>query len=104
MPEKDPLTYDILTWGWVLLLSVWGGVVNFMRKVRDGETKLFKITELIGEVATSGFVGVLTFLLCESTDTDRLVSAVLVGVSGHMGAKTIKLLEMLVENKIGKPE
>lgn len=101
MPEKDPLTYDLLTWGWVLILSVWGGVVNFMKKLRDGDTRLFKLTELIGEIATSGFVGVLTFMLCESTDIDRMMEAVLVGISGHMGAKTIRFFELFFESRLG---
>ena len=101
MPEKTPLSYDLFTWGWVLLLAVWGGCVNFWRRLRDGETRLFKITELIGEITTSGFVGVLTFLICESTETDRLISAVLVGVSGHMGAKTIRFFELFFESKLG---
>lgn len=101
MPEKTPLSYDIFTWGWVLFLAAWGGCVNFWRRVKDGETRLFKITELIGEITTSGFVGVLTFLICESTETDRLVTAVLVGISGHMGAKTIRFFELLFESKLG---
>ena len=27
MPEKDPTTYPLITYAWVLLLSSWGGVV-----------------------------------------------------------------------------
>ena len=102
MPDKDPLAYDILTWGWVIFLAVWGGVVNFLRKVRDGESRKFNFTELIGEICTSGFVGVMTFLLCEAASTDQLLTAVLVGISGHMGAKAIRFLELVVEKRIGQ--
>ena len=39
MPEKDPTTYSLLTYGWVLVLSGWGGIVNFLRKRKSGESR-----------------------------------------------------------------
>lgn len=101
MPDKDPLSYTALEYGWVLFLACWGGCVNFWQRLKEGKTRAFKIVELMGEIFTSGFVGVLTFLICESTETDRLVSAVLVGISGHMGAKTIRFFEVFFETKFG---
>lgn len=35
--EKDPSSYSLITYAWVMLLSVWGGVVNFIRRVRTGQ-------------------------------------------------------------------
>jgi hypothetical protein len=44
----------------------------------------------------------MTFLLCEAAATDQLLTAVLVGISGHMGAKAIRFLEMVFEKRIGQ--
>ena len=91
--EKDPTSYSILTYSWVLGLSMVGGFVSFMRKLKEGKVRAYNLTELIGEIVTAGFTGVLTFWLCEAAEIDPLVSAALVGISGHMGSRAILHLE-----------
>lgn len=99
MPEKDPTTFGLITYAWVLLLSGWGGIVSWLRKRRDGVIRPFNITELVGEIVTSGFAGVLTFWLCEAAGIDRLVTAAMVGISGHMGSRAIFQMEQWAESK-----
>lgn len=97
MPEKDPFNYTLLTYAWIFMLSMWGGVVSFFQKVRDGKTRASNIMEFFGELSTSAFVGLATFYLCEFSDVDRLLTAVFVAVSGHMGTKAVFLLEQFAE-------
>lgn len=99
MPEKDPTSYSLLTYAWVFLLSILGGVVNFMRKLQEGHTRAFNIIEFIGEIVTSAFAGVITFWLCENAQLAPLVTAALVGVSGHAGSRAIFLLEDFMKSK-----
>lgn len=101
MPEKDPSNYPLLTYAWVLCLAALGGAVNFARKLKSGTTRVFNITEFVGELMTSGFAGLLTFWLCEAADFNRLVSAVLIGISGHMGSRAIFKIEKWAEEKFG---
>lgn len=101
MPEKDPTNYSMITYLWVIVLSAWGGTVNFMRKRKSGEARPFNIAELTGEVFTSGFAGVLTFWLCEAAGISPLITAALVGISGHMGGRAIFRLERWAEARFG---
>lgn len=93
MPEKDPTSYSLLTYGWVVVLSISGGIVSFMRKVNEGQARRINLAELFGEIFTSGFTGLLTFWLCEAGEVDPLISAVMIGVSGHMGSRALMQLE-----------
>ncbi len=93
MPEKDPSTYTLLTYAWVIILAAWGGAVNFINKVRKGEARACNLAEFIGEIVTSGFAGVLTFWLCEAADINPLITAALIGISGHLGSRAIFLME-----------
>ena len=102
MPEKDPLNYSIITYSWVLLLSAWGGLVNFLNKRQAGAVKPFNLTEFIGDLMTSSFSGIITFYLCEASNLDKLASAVLIGISGHMGSRAIFHIEKLIEKKFEK--
>lgn len=93
MPQNDPANYSLITYVWVLLLSIWGGVVNFIQKVRRGESHRWSITELIGEIVIAGFAGIITFYLCEASGIDKLITAAMVGISGHMGSRAIFMME-----------
>lgn len=100
MPEKDPSSYSLLTYAWVIVLSIWGGAVNFYQKVKAGDARPFNFVEFIGEICTSGFAGVITFYLCEAGNFSPLMTAAMVGIAGHMGGRAIFQLERLVATKI----
>lgn len=97
--EKDPTSYSLLTYAWVFLLSILGGVVNFMRKLHEGHVRAFNIIEFIGELVTSAFAGIITFWLCEHAQFAPLITAALVGVSGHAGSRAIFMLEEFLKAK-----
>lgn len=101
MPEKDPSNYAYATYAWVLFLSFVGGAVSFFQKLKMGIARSFNLTEFIGELVTSGFSGVLTFWLCGAADINGNVTAVLVGISGHMGSRAIFIIERILEQRLG---
>lgn len=104
MIDKDPTSYELLTYLWVVALSGWGGVANYIRKVRTGQAERFSFMEIVGEIVISAFAGVLTFWLCELSGFQPLLTAALVGVSGHMGSRAIGLLEDKFKKKMGVRE
>ena len=57
--------------------------------------------ELIGEIATSAFAGLITFWLCEAAQLDPLVTAALVGISGHMGSRALYQFERWAQTRLG---
>ena len=101
--EKTIYSFTLLTYLWVILLSVWGGAVNYINKVKSGATNRFNLTELIGDIFTSGFVGLLTFWLCQAAGFNPLVTAACVGISGHMGARAVWAFERYMTLKMGLP-
>lgn len=102
MPEKEITNYSILTYGWVVLVSMWGGVVSFLRKHNDAVVRPFNLIEMIGELLTSGFIGVITFWLCEWSGTPPLLSAAMIGISGHMGSRGLYQFERWMTSKYAR--
>lgn len=100
MPNNDLFNNfkDYLPFGWMIGLSFWGGIAGYLRKVKQGS--VFSFTELVGELFISGFVGVLTFLLCQSAQLNTLLTAAMVGISGHMGSRAIFMIEKIVESRL----
>lgn len=98
-PPKSPEDYAWFTYLWVFGLSGLGGFVAFLRKVKAGHARAWNFAEFCGEVATSAFAGLLTFFLCENSHISPLMTAALVGISGHMGSRALFQLERFFTNK-----
>lgn len=100
MHDGGPEQYPLLTYSWVFALSLWGGLVSFWRKVREGHARCFNLAEFIGELATSVLVGLITFWLAESAHINQVTTAALVAISGDMGSRLLFHAERLVEQRI----
>jgi hypothetical protein len=96
--DKDPLNYSLLTYGWVVGISLWGGIAGYARKVNAGLVTRFSILELLGELMVSSFVGLVTFWGCESANIDSMLSAVLIAISAHMGSRAIFMIETKISS------
>jgi hypothetical protein len=101
MLEKELLNYPFLTYVWVIGMAALGGIAHYIKKVNSGLDKPFSFAELTGEIIISGFVGLLTFFICDATDVDIRITAVFVGISGHMGSRAIYLIQLLIQKKTG---
>lgn len=101
---KSPLSYDASVYLYVLGISALAGIVNYIGKINQGRSKLFCIWELIGEVITSVFVGIMTFYICEAAKIDQLYSAALIGLTSHMGTRAIILGQRFFAKKLGITE
>lgn len=93
MLDKDPFSYSILTYLWIVTIASWGGIAGYLHKINMHEIKRFSPLEFIGEVIISSFVGIITFWLCKASGIDELITAASVGLSGHMGSRALFLLE-----------
>jgi hypothetical protein len=84
-----------------LTLSIWGGVVNYLNRVRAGKQK-FAWKELATDLFTSAFAGFVVFLLGSAFGAPDSLTGAMCGLAGHYGARTIFLLRSIVINKAEK--
>lgn len=102
MIERDPTTWSATTWALAIGMASCGGLINWISRLRKGQTKAFNILELLGEIFTSGFVGVGVFMAVESLDQPIGLCAASAGIGGHMATRLLFALEKLLESKIKK--
>lgn len=100
MPEKDPTTWGLATWLLAIGMAFGGGAVNWYAKVKRGHTRAFNIIELIGEIFTSGFVGLGVFMLLAAMDQPAGICAAAAGVGGHMATRLLSSIERAVEARL----
>jgi len=104
MDTQDPTSWKAATWGLGLGMALAGGFVNWCGRVRVGTTRVFNLVELVGELFTSGFVGLMMFMLLIGYDVPIGVAAAASGVSGHMATRLLFLIERVIEARLMKHE
>lgn len=84
---------------WMVGVAAAGGAVSFYQKVKDGKARALNVSELIGEMLVSSFVGLVTYWLCKSYGVNEYLTAAGVAIAGHMGTRAIFIAEQWIEKK-----
>ena len=92
----DPLDVPVRHYGFLLGFALIGGLATWYRKVKAGEVRPGQLGHLIGELAVSAFSGMVAFMLCMWADLPMHLTAAIVGMSGHMGARALELMERAI--------
>jgi hypothetical protein len=82
-----------------VLISLLGGTVSYIGRVKRGIVQRFSIAELLGEWLISGFVALLTAHLCVEMGLSFNYTVFLCGITGHMGGRAIFIFEAYVLHK-----
>lgn len=94
---KDPFAFSWLTYGWVVLISAWGGLVRFLNSFKERKESLRdSLITLVTGLTTSVFVGVITFYVCEAAHFEKLHTAICVAITGHLGSEAIRFFRVFV--------
>lgn len=83
-------------WAWVILmcLAAWGGTANYLSRLKRNKQS-FSVVELVGEWVISAFAGFMAALACIELGYSFAVAAAAAGVAGHMGGRSIYLIEQI---------
>lgn len=100
MHHTDPEHVPAITYLWVLAWSGIGGLASFLHRVRQGEIKHGIMLEMITDTTYSAFAGLTAFYWCQNQNYDPMLSAIIIGISGHMGARAIIMIEQGIAKRL----
>lgn len=93
----------LLTYGWIIVLSMFGGLVAFIRRLNQSkEPQPLSVVfwRLAGELIISAFAGIITVLLCIYWEMPLVLIGVLAGIAGHLGGKAIDTFVLIWKSVI----
>jgi hypothetical protein len=93
---RDPLGYPWSTYLWVIVIACVASTVKYLNGM-----KKFRMGRLLIDILTAGFIGVLTFWLCEAREIRGPMSAVAIAVAGAMGNRAWAEFENIWRVKFG---
>ena len=94
----DDLWQKLLPWAYALILSLWGGTVQYANRVRNG--KKHRWTDLFLDLLVCSFSGLLSFFACNIGEVSGWQMAICVSISAHEGPRAIALMTNLVKSRI----
>lgn len=86
----------------IFLLSLWGGLVSYLGKLKSGSVKRFNFVELIIEFTISSFAGLVIGFIALSFNFSPYFAMALAGVAGHAGGRTVFFLNKIFFNKLSE--
>ena len=97
MHEFDELGRNRESWIF-LFFALWGGLAHYIGGVRNGKRQ-FSLFELAGDLTYSGFAGVIVISLAQHFEFSDWATGAMSGMAGHMGSRSIFLLERAIKRK-----
>lgn len=97
-----PLDYTWTEYALLLAVAVLGGMVGWYGRLQSESPPKVSVLQVVGEVGTSAFAGLLAFWLTQWAGAPQLLSICIVGVAGHMGARFLYSMESWVRQRIGR--
>jgi len=82
--------HGLLGYIWILLISFWGGTVKYLNSLKKNEKP--KLLGLLIDNVTSGFVGIITALVCKYYSLDELLTYAIIGIMAHNGTRSLYLI------------
>jgi len=99
MPNS-PENYSLITYLWVIGLSILGGTVRTLTHLKMGMSFRDLCRRWAIDIIVSAFIGIVTFFLCEYAHLSQLLTAAFVGISAHMGTRAIVIIEEFLYKKV----
>lgn len=75
--------------------------MHTVRKIKDGTLARFTLSEWVGDVVISGFIGVITYAVCRTSGFDEWLTAACVGITSHQGTRGLIFFERWAAKRLG---
>ena len=92
--------HGVLGYIWLLTISIWGGTVKYIIDTKKGNKPTF--IGWLYESCISGFVGIITAMICQYYQLDFLLTSAITGIAAHNGIGTLSLIVTILKKNLGK--
>ncbi len=93
MMPNNPENFPLITWLWVIGMSILGGTVRTLTNLKMGMMPSDMLRRWVVDAIISIFIGMVTFFLCQWAIFPQMLTIALVSLSAHMGTGAIVMLE-----------
>lgn len=100
MPHNNPDNFPLLTWAWVIGMSIFGSIVRTITTQNEPLRGWALVRRLSANAVISVFIAIITAALCVWGNVDFWLMVVFIGLTSHMGTPVLLLAEDKIMNYI----
>jgi hypothetical protein len=100
MSHQDPSSIPIVSYLWVIGLSLLSSVAGFLSRFLSDKPPSRPILALIMDVSYSLLAGLTTYFMGQASELPEMTIIVLVCIGSHMGARLLFSMQRLVQKQI----
>ncbi len=82
--------YGLLGYVWIMIIAFWAGTVKYLNSLKKNEKP--KLLGWFVDTVTSGFVGVITAMVCQHYQLPDLLIYAITGIMAHNGTRSLYLI------------
>ena len=101
MPHKHLNNMPEINSIFVLLLGIWGAIMNYVKRKSKNYNIIKKIGFFILDILTSGGIAIITYLVIYGYTGNEYISVGVSGVFAHMGTRAFYIFEQVITQKLG---
>lgn len=90
--------WDLSTWALAIVVSIAGGLVNWLSRLKKWDAKSFNIIETFGKLFISTAIGIGSFMVIDALGQPIGVCAGVAGFVGYMGKRFLFAVEKSYES------
>ena len=90
--------YGLLGYAWLLVISFWAGTAKYLTSL-NGKKPTF--WGWFAETIVSGFVGIISAMICQYYGLDFMLAAAITGISAHNGTRSLYLFGRIIKKNSG---
>lgn len=90
------------TYAWIIVISLWGGMVSFF----ENKDEKFSWLRLFAHLLSASFAGMMTFYICQYGNVPESLTGAFCGIAAHFGTPALlkmRIVRQFFDNK-DKPE
>lgn len=101
MPHKHLDNMPDFNGIFVLLLGIWGAIMNYVKRKNKNYNIFKKIGFFVLDVLTSGGIAIITYLVVFGYTGNEYLSVGVSGVFAHLGTRAFYIFEQIISQKLG---
>lgn len=90
-----------LGWFWILFLSIWGSLANYIIGIKEGR-HVFSWRDLFLDFIVSSFSGILVAYVCVGLGLSEWFVYAASGMAGHQGSRGLRVVWSITEKRLKK--
>lgn len=100
MAHQDPANVPLITYVWVVGLSLLSSVAGYLSRINSGKPVNRPAMQLLQDVCYCELAGLSSYFMAQTAELSEMQAILVVALGSHMGARLIFLMQNMLTRQL----